>query len=140
MNRIARIDASTNIVANIELWDQAPEDTSEHIFRGAGGDAGIGWSWDGSCLIAPPPAPPVAPDQVAMHRAKKALVIQGWMPAVEAAIDAIDNEISRRCARIEFDTAPNLQREGATTLAIMAAVGMTPAQRDEMLLLAQTLP
>lgn len=136
---VARIDAVTNLVINIEIWSDVPQDTTEFLFREAG-DAGIGWTWNGSSLVAPPPAPPPVPDQIPMHRAKKALVIQGWMPAVEAAIDAMENEISRRCARIEFDTAPNLQREGATTLAIMAAVGMTPEQRDEMLLLAQTLP
>lgn len=84
--------------------------------------------------------PPPLPAEVAMHRAKKALVIQGWMDDVEAAIAAIPNDIQRRCVQIEFDTAPNMVREGATTLGIMAAIGMTPEQRDEMFALALTLP
>lgn len=95
----------------------------------------------GAVTIEPcEPAVPTIPEEIPMHRAKKAMVINGWMDAVNAAIDAIENPISRACTRIEFDTAPNLVRQGATTLAVMAAIGMSETQRDEMILLAVTLP
>jgi len=97
----------------------------------------------------PEPEPPGLPAEIPMHKAKKALAILGpagaedetkWLDLVEAAIDGIENPISRRCTQIEFSVAPNLVLNGATTLAVMAAIGMSEEQRDTMAAFALTLP
>ena len=85
------------------------------------------------------------PNEVAMHRVKKAALLTAWpghddlLTAIYAAFDALPAP-SNKLARIEFDNAPNLVRDGATTLAVMQILGMTEAQRDQLITFAASLP
>lgn len=94
--------------------------------------------------LADAPAP-TAPAEVAMHKVHKAALLTPWdghanlKAAIEAAFDQLDAP-SNALARIEWDKAPNLVRDGATTAAVMAVLGMTEAQRDQLLIFAASLP
>ena len=88
-----------------------------------------------------------APEQVAMHKVHKAALLTPWgengetnlKAAIEAAFEQLPSP-SDVLARIEWDKAPNLVRDGATTAAVVAILGMTETQRDELLAFAYTLP
>lgn len=88
---------------------------------------------------------PTAPAEVPMHKVEKAAILMPWpgYSDLEAAIlDAISQlpAPKDRLAMKEWGRAPNLQREGATTLGVMAILGMTEAQRDDLLNFAASLP
>ena len=90
---------------------------------------------------------PTAPVEVAMHKVHKAALLTPWgengptnlKAAIEAAFEQLPSP-SNVLARIEWDKAPNLVRDGATTAAVVAILGMTETQRDELLIFAATLP
>ena len=84
------------------------------------------------------------PAEVAMHRVKKAALLTPWgdgnlKDAIEAAFTALPAP-KDELAAIEWGSAPNLVRDGATTVAVMAILGITEAQRDELLIFAASLP
>jgi hypothetical protein len=95
-------------------------------------------------VLADAPAP-TAPAEVAMHKVHKAALLTPWeghanlKAAIEAAFDELDAP-SDALARIEWDKAPNLVRDGLTTAAVMSVLGMTEAQRDDLLIFAASLP
>lgn len=96
-----------------------------------------------TAILAPAPAP----TEVAMHKVHKAALLTPWgendetnlKAAIEAAFEQLPAP-SNVLARIEWDKAPNLVRDGATTAAVVAILGMTETQRDELLAFAYTLP
>lgn len=111
-----------------------------------GGPVISGQLWDGEAFSnPPPPAAPPAPAQVAMHKVRKAARLTPWpgadhlLAAIEAAIAELPDP-SDALAAIEFEYAPNLVREGVTTQAVMAVLGMTEQQRDDLLNFAASLP
>lgn len=86
-----------------------------------------------------------APAQVAMHKVQKAMVLTEWgssnlLTETFAAIDRLP-EPQRTLARIEFEKAPNLVREGSTTTNVMALLipPMSAEQRDDLLNFAASL-
>lgn len=101
--------------------------------------------YDAETLAPPPAPPPPPPAQVPMHKVRKAARLTTW-PGADHLLAAIETAIgqlpapSNALAEIEFDYAPNLVREGATTLAVMAILGMTETQRDDLMTFAASLP
>lgn len=98
----------------------------------------------------PPEAPP--PPEVAMHRAHKAMMFTPWgadrnfgeeggdlYDATLRAIDALPAP-SNKLARAEFLRAPNIVREGQTTINVAALLGMTEEEKAGLFILAATLP
>lgn len=89
--------------------------------------------------------PAEAPAEVAMHKVQKAALLRPWaghdnlLSAIEAAFVQLPAP-SDKLARIEWDKAPNLVRDGATTKAVMNILGMTQGQLDELLIFAASLP
>lgn len=97
-----------------------------------------------------PPEP--VPDQVAMHRAHKAMMLTPWpsernfgaeggdlYDAALLAMAALPPP-SDKLARAEFLRAPNIVRSGATTANVATLLGMSAAEIDALFLFAQTLP
>lgn len=119
-------------------WVRAPvPELSEGEFaRWTGG------AWEVGVTAPPPPAPPA---QVAMHRVKKAAFLTPW-DGHDNLLDAIYDAFALlpapkdELARIEFDNAPNLVRDGATTQAVCQLLSMSQAQLDELLTFAASLP
>jgi hypothetical protein len=139
----ARIEAG--IVVNLELWVEPPE--LEDVLYVRSDDALIGdtHDWFSGEFDRAPPSPPRVPEEVAMHRVEKAAIITSWdgfdnlKAAIEWGIGQLPTP-KNLLAMTEWMRAPNMQRHGVTTLAIMDLIGMSPAQRDELLLLAASLP
>jgi hypothetical protein len=92
----------------------------------------------GAAAPAGQPAP--LPAEIPMHKAKKALVIMGREDDVLEAINSIENEISRRCILHEYNSAPNLVLDGASTQLIMGLIGMDEAEKTALAELALSLP
>ena len=112
--------------------------------------ASVSWAYDDAenrmvQIYTYEPVPP--PVEVAMHKVHKAALLTPWgengstnlKAAIEAAFEQLPSP-SNVLARIEWDKAPNLVRDGATTAAVVAILGMTETQRDELLIFAATLP
>jgi len=95
---------------------------------------------------------PTVDPEVAMHRAHKAMMLTPW--AGDRPFGAADRDLydaallamqelpapSNKLARAEFLRAPNIVRAGVTTAAIMALLGMTDEECDELFRFASTLP
>ena len=92
------------------------------------------------------------PDEIPMHRARKALRLLGpagevfdqddpsWFELVEAAIAAVPDKRLRGQLRDDLDTAPNLVLAGESTQMIKTAIGMSDEQLEAVARLALTLP
>ena len=80
-----------------------------------------------------------------MHKVQKAALLTTW-PGFDNLLAAIEHALTQlpapsdRLAAIEWNKAPNLVREGLTTLAVMDILGMTAEQRDDLLNFAASLP
>lgn len=97
-------------------------------------EGGIGWTWDGTTLTAPPVPPAPIPAQVTMRQARLALLGAGLLDTVETAIMA-----AGPAAKIEWDYATEVQRSSGLVPAMATALGMTEAQIDELFVTAATL-
>lgn len=97
------------------------------------------------------PATDELPDEIPMHKARKALRMLGpagqvfdqddtsWFEMVEQVIDNIPDKVLKGSVQDELDTAPNMVLASDTTLMIRAAIGMSEAQLEEVARLALTL-
>lgn len=95
---------------------------------------------------------PVLPEEIPMHKARKALRMLGpeggvldqddvsWMELAEAVIEALPNKVQRGSIRDELDTAPNLVLGGNSTQMVRAAIGMSQEQLEAVAWLALSLP
>ena len=117
------------------------------LVDGDGARMGDAYDPETGAFSVPEPPAPHPPAEVAMHKVHKAALLTPWgengetnlKAAIEAAFEQLPSP-SDVLARIEWDKAPNLVRDGATTAAVVAILGMTEAQRDELLIFAATLP
>lgn len=103
------------------------------------GDSRIGDLWDGEVFTPAPPAPEPVPESCTRRQGLLALLSYGFKRSdIEAQIEAIEDEMEREAAWIEYlaDTwdlgNPRLQ-------AMWAALGGTPEQLPELFRLAVTL-
>ena len=122
---IARINAATGEVLNVELWAQAPDDTAEHLFREATGGAGIGCTWDGEAFVLPTPDPPprrLIPKSVIQERVNDI----GKLGAVMAVLRSEGQEINY--ARWFAPDWPNVYFDDPAMLTLLAAVGCTEGE------------
>lgn len=131
------------VVVNVEVWGEEPPALAG-VALVETSSAARGDLWDGEEFTRPEPGS-FAPAEVAMHKVEKAALLMPW-PGFDNLAAAIEDGISRlpapsnALAMIEWKRAPNLQREGLTTIAVMGLIGMTPEQRDDLLNFAATLP
>lgn len=88
--------------------------------------------WDGKQFN---PAPPVVPERVPMLSAHLELLAAGWMPAIDAVIDAMP-EPDRSMARVWLDRALTMARNHPLVQAIPAAIGKTEAEVDALFIRA----
>lgn len=107
--------------------------------------AALGW-------VAEPDPPPELPDEIPMHKARKALRMRGpggevvdqddpsWFEMVTAVIAGVPDKVLRGSLEDELNTAPNMVLNGENTLMLRAAIGMTQEQFEEVAWLALSLP
>lgn len=98
---------------------------------------GIGWTWDGEKLIAPPPPPepaPVVPTEITNWQAKKQLLIDGVYEQVNAAISTMDVD-----AQIDWNHAAVFRRDYPLIIQMQTLQGWTDADTDEYFIAANKL-
>jgi len=136
-------DAEREAIGVYAFAEVSPPDGQVVVSRGVAIEDGL----PVRTLVTEDAPAPTAPAEVAMHKVHKAALLTPWgengetnlKAAIEAAFDTLPAP-SDALARIEWDKAPNLVRDGATTAAVVAILGMTETQRDELLIFAATLP
>ena len=75
--------------------------------------------------------PPV-PESVSARQIRLWLLRQGIsLAAVDAAIDAIPDQLQRDSVRVEWDYAPYVERTHPMLIPLAAALGLTEAQVDQ---------
>lgn len=127
--------ANSIMAAIVEAQAAFPDaiciDAAEH-----GG--GVGWLWDGSTLVPPPPMPEPVPAQCTRRQGQLVLLSHGLLDDAEAAISAITDPNERRAAQIEYD-ADTWERSNAFLSALWGQLGGTPESLDEAFRTAVTL-
>ena len=122
------------LAVNIIEWDGiAPLDVDGELIEATGG-AGIGWTYDGQWQ-APPPKPPVIPQEITMRQARLVLLQEGLLSQVDAAIEAM-SEPERTAAKIEWEYSATLKRDHQLVVSLTAALGLTAAQVDALFVAA----
>ena len=86
------------------------------------------------------PVPPVVsiPSFVTMRQARLALLQQGLLSQVQAAIDSLPSP-QKEAAQIEWDYSSEVHRNKPFVQLLGAALGLTEEQLDNLFLLASTL-
>ena len=121
-NRIAEVAIAEFPVAEPLFWVDCPDSVT------------VGWSYDGSTFSEPTTPPVQIPSAVSMRQARLALLQQGLLPTVNAAIDA-----GGEADKIAWEYATEVDRSDVLVQNLAAGLGLTSAQLDDLFLLASTL-
>lgn len=123
-------------VANVVEQDDEPQIGGQWV---ACGDAGPGWTYDGSDFAQPPapPAPAFVP-VVSMRQARLALLAASKLTAVEAAINGLAEPAKSR-ARIEWDFATEVRRDWPLLVTLAGEMGLSAAEVDALFAAAAAL-
>ena len=83
--------------------------------------------------------PPV-PERVSARQIRLWLVRHGVsLAAVDAAIDAIPDQLQRDSVRVEWDYAPYVERSHPMLIPLAAALGLTEQQVDQAFIEASSI-
>lgn len=99
---------------------------------------GIGWTWDGSTLIAPivvPPAPTV-PQSVTMRQARLALLAVGKLDMINTVIAGIEPAAQRQAIQIEWEYAQTVDRNSPWVAGLAPALALSEADLDSLFVFA----
>lgn len=96
----------------------------------------IGDLWDGRNFAESTSAQ--VPSAVSMRQARLALLGDGLLDSVNAAIAAMPGP-DGDASRIEWEYAQDVRRDSPLVLSLSGALGMTAAQIDDLFVLADTL-
>jgi hypothetical protein len=111
----------------VSAWEAAgnPKASQWALLPPRPGDDAV---WNGSEWVVP--APPV-PESVSARQIRLWLVRHGIsLAAVDAAIDAIPDQLQRDSVRVEWDYAPYVERAHPMLVPLAAALGLTEQQVD----------
>jgi hypothetical protein len=84
------------------------------------------------------PAPVEVPKAVTMRQARLALLAQGMLGQIDAAIDSLPSP-QKEEARIEWEYSQEVQRDKPLVLNLAPALGLDSAQLDALFIAAATL-
>ena len=95
-------------------------------------------TWSGGEWLVPPPTVPAS---VSARQIRLWLIQRGGISiaAVDAAIDAIPDQLQRDSVRVEWDYAPYVERNHSMLVPLAAALGLTEAQVDQAFIEAATI-
>jgi broad specificity phosphatase PhoE len=83
---------------------------------------------------------PAVPESVSARQIRLWLVRHGIsLAAVDAAIDAIPDQLQRDSVRVEWDYAPYVERTHPMLVPLAAALGLTEQQVDQAFVEAATV-
>jgi hypothetical protein len=87
---------------------------------------------------AAPPLAPMVPQQVTMRQARLALLADGKLSSVDAAIDSLDSP-ERETARIEWDYSSSVERSRPLVVLLGQALGIDEDALDQLFITAAGL-
>jgi hypothetical protein len=96
------------------------------------------WCVKNGKLVAAAPAPAPPPSQVSMRQARLALLADGKLNAVAAALTQLPSP-QREAAQIEWEYASVVDRSAAFVQQLCAALGMSEAEIDRLFIAASQL-
>lgn len=127
-NTYALVDATGLVVNRIVLasgkW-QPPDGL--HLVPDDDEVAEIGGVWTGERFDPPPPPVAPVPQSVSAFQARAALLSNGLLDDVEAAVAAAD-----RLTRTAWEYAQAFERSSPTIATLAAALGLSDEQLDEL--------
>jgi len=82
--------------------------------------------------------PPPCPEEVLLYQFRAAVTLAGYKEAVDAVIAALP-EPSQTVAREKWEYGNTVKRHHSMTVTLGAAVGLTPAQIDDIFRTAATI-
>jgi hypothetical protein len=133
MSRYALIERG--IVATVVEQGDAPTIGGEWVDV-TGLHVGPGWAWDGSAWAAPAAQ---VPAEVTMRQAREALIDAGLIDAVDAAIAAMPEGITKRKALNAWEYSSVVQRHNGLVSQLAPGLGLTEAQIDALFLAAAAI-
>ena len=86
--------------------------------------------------VPPPPEPVPVPQSVTMRQARLALLMTGRLSQVAGAIELIQDEGQKQAAKIEWEYSQEVQRNHWLINGLSVALGMTPADVDDLFIIA----
>ena len=124
-----------------EPWRPFPEGLDGELVACGDEAVQIGWGYDGTKFVAPPPPPappPAVPVSISKRQAHRALLDAGLLDLAEAKIAAIEDPKARRVAQIEWDS--QVYERSSVFLATFAGeLGLSAAQLDALFIQAAAL-
>lgn len=82
----------------------------------------------------------VVPQSVTMAQAQKALALAGVdLAAIDAAIEAIQDDTARALAKIDWNKASNVRLDSALVASMAAALGLTQSRVNQLFITAAAL-
>lgn len=105
----------------------------------AAGNAQIGWVLVAGQLQPPDPNSLPVPRAVTMRQARLQLIEDELLDDIEAALNAITNPKQREKAKAEWEHSREVQRTHPLVNAVLAGLGYTSAQVDELFRRASVL-
>lgn len=144
---ILTIWTKENMVQVCQLSDDPADGTSEEQIDRIGGLGFAGWAcvnkdykgqfpntdpslwyWNGSAIASKTEIPQV----VTRRQARRALLQEGLLSQVDAAIDAISDESKREAMRIDWQDASEYRRDDETLLSLAAALNLSNDALDQL--------
>ena len=86
--------------------------------------------------VAPPPAPPVVPQQVTRAQGKVVLIQMGLWEQVVAFVEAIADPVQKAIAEVAVYETLHWQRDSAFLNQAATALGITQQQMDQLFIAA----
>lgn len=86
-----------------------------------------------------PAAPAPVPSEVPLWKLREVLAIKGLLSQVEAVIAAIPDANKRAVAKNRFQYKESIERNHPLTVQLVAAIGLTSKQADEIFQAAEAL-
>lgn len=98
------------------------------------------WTYENGVFVEPVEVEQevVIPSVVTMRQARLALLQQGLLSTVSAAIDSMTGDTGE-AARIEWEYAATVERVSPLILSLGSALGLSDEQLDELFVLAASL-
>lgn len=86
-----------------------------------------------------PASPAPVPPEVPLWKLREVLAIKGLLSQVEAVIAAIPDANKRAVAKNRFEYKETIERNHPLTVQLVAAIGLTSQQADEIFQAAEAL-
>lgn len=157
MIRTAIINTTTGIVELVLNYDtpasNPPAGFGPNYIAVASDIVNVGWTWNGTALVAPPPPPPPVPPSVTRRQYYMQAVVVGWFTQAQALAliqlgtlpPSVVTFVNTLPANQQF--AANMYLIGAATyernnpllISLTTAGGITPAFMDSFFIAAALL-